>query len=113
MTTDDVLARMGLQARKTTFDYLFPALGLFGAGICVGAGVALMLAPKSGTELRHEITRTASNLRQRVMPGKARRGNGDLAQLSRDELYDRAKEMDIAGRSEMSKSELINAIQSS
>ena len=113
MTTDDVLARMGLQARKTTFDYLFPALGVFGAGIFVGAGVALLLAPKSGSELRHELGRTAGSIRQRVMPGKRRNGNGDLTRLSRDELYDRAKEMDIPGRAEMSKSELIEAIQSS
>lgn len=31
---------------------------------------------------------------------------------TKDELYDRAKELDIAGRSDMSKDELINALRS-
>ena len=38
--------------------------------------------------------------------------NGDgLAKLSRDELYERAKRADISGRSDMSKDELIEALQ--
>ena len=38
-------------------------------------------------------------------------GNGDLASLSKDELYDRAKEADIKGRADMSKEELVAALQ--
>ena len=33
------------------------ALGTFGVGLLVGAGVALMLAPKPGRELRGDIRR--------------------------------------------------------
>ncbi len=39
--------------------------------------------------------------------------DGDLDDLSRDELYERAKELDIPGRSRMSKEELMRAIRRS
>ncbi len=38
-------------------------------------------------------------------------GNGSLRKLSKDDLYERAKEADIAGRSEMTKDELIEALE--
>ncbi|MHB8872365.1 MAG: YtxH domain-containing protein [Myxococcaceae bacterium] len=50
---DDVLEVLGLETRRTTGDWLLPAIGFFGAGLLVGAG--LMLAPKSGAELRGEL----------------------------------------------------------
>jgi DNA end-binding protein Ku len=46
---------------------------------------------------------------------KAAKGGGDgddLAGLSRDELYDRAQEADVDGRSSMSKDELVKALDS-
>jgi hypothetical protein len=54
---DDVLAMLGLQARESDTARLLGALGTFGVGILVGAGVALLLAPKAGRELRHDIGR--------------------------------------------------------
>ena len=48
-------------------------------------------------------------------PSAAKRGTGpsgiDLRELSKDELYDKAGEADIAGRSKMSKDELIEALE--
>lgn len=48
-------------------------------------------------------------------PNKTTQGTGNpntsLEERSRDELYNRAKEMQIAGRSRMSKDELIRAIR--
>jgi hypothetical protein len=41
-----------------------------------------------------------------------RRPNVDLEDLSRDELYRRAQEADIPGRSDMTKDELIHALRS-
>ncbi len=38
-------------------------------------------------------------------------GDGDLEQLSKDELYERARELDIRGRSEMSKDDLLHAVR--
>jgi DNA end-binding protein Ku len=44
--------------------------------------------------------------------GRGRGGGGDgLAELSRDELYERAKRADIPGRSEMTKEQLIEALE--
>jgi DNA end-binding protein Ku len=37
--------------------------------------------------------------------------NGGLADLSRDELYERAQKEDVPGRSSMSREELIDALQ--
>jgi plasmid stabilization system protein ParE len=37
--------------------------------------------------------------------------NSSLGERTRDELYNRARELDIEGRSEMSKDELIDAIR--
>jgi hypothetical protein len=108
MTTDDVLARLGLETRKTATDYLLPALGVFGAGLVVGAGVALMLAPKSGSELRGDLGRTARRVKSRVMP---RNGTPPWDEMTRDELYERAQALDIEGRSVMSKDELLSAVQ--
>ncbi len=52
---DDVLELLGLETRRTTADYLLPAVGFFGLGLIVGAGLGLMLAPKSGAQLREDI----------------------------------------------------------
>ena len=40
----------------------------------------------------------------------ARGDDGDLAQLSREELYERAQKEDVTGRSSMSKDELVKAL---
>ena len=42
--------------------------------------------------------------------GERERGDGDLGELSRDELVKRAKEKDIPGRTKMSKKELVEAL---
>ncbi len=48
------------------------AAAVFGAGLVVGAGFALLVAPKSGRELREDVVRTANrlgtNVRERL-PG--------------------------------------------
>lgn len=45
-----------LQGRSADRD-IFPSLALFGAGLLVGAGLALLLAPSSGEELRETLGR--------------------------------------------------------
>lgn len=105
--SDELLERMGLQPKVTPADYILPALGIFGAGMLVGAGVALMVTPKPGAELRSDIRRAASRLRHRVSPGDA-----DVSEMTRDELYAQAQELNIQGRSEMSKAELADAVRS-
>jgi hypothetical protein len=56
---DELLGMLGLESKPSTVRWLSGALGMFGMGMLVGAGVALMLAPKPGRELR-------GNLRDRL-----------------------------------------------
>ncbi|MBI5547077.1 MAG: YtxH domain-containing protein [Deltaproteobacteria bacterium] len=55
LSKDDLLDALGLQTRRTAMDVVLPGLGLFAAGLLVGAGLGLLLAPKSGTELRADL----------------------------------------------------------
>ncbi|GAC1320758.1 MAG: Rho termination factor N-terminal domain-containing protein [Chloroflexota bacterium] len=65
-----------------------------------------------------EIAARTVNKRRRVegrTPNRHTQGTGNpnrtLDQRSRDEIYNRAKEMNIVGRSTMTKSELVEAIR--
>jgi gas vesicle protein len=53
MSRMDVLRSLGLAPRFS--DMILPALGIFAAGAMLGAGTALMLAPRSGQRLRRQI----------------------------------------------------------
>lgn len=64
---DDVLELVGLEERRSTSDKMVPALALFGAGVLVGVGVGLLLAPKPGKQLR-------SDVKQRLSRGSAPSG---------------------------------------
>jgi hypothetical protein len=55
MGKDDLLALLGLQSKPTGGGQWLGTLGTFGIGLLVGAGVALLLAPKSGDELRQDL----------------------------------------------------------
>jgi gas vesicle protein len=52
---DDILEMIGLQRKTSTAGWLAGTLGTFGIGLLVGAGIALMMAPKSGRELRENL----------------------------------------------------------
>ncbi|HEX4353886.1 MAG TPA: YtxH domain-containing protein, partial [Polyangiales bacterium] len=51
--------------RSVIEDALVPSVALFAAGAVVGAAAALLLAPKSGTALRRDLTEQAKDLGQR------------------------------------------------
>lgn len=51
---DDLANSMGYQKAAPATD-MFAAFSIFGAGLLLGAGLALLFAPKSGTELRSDI----------------------------------------------------------
>jgi gas vesicle protein len=55
MDRDDFLGMIGLQSKRSFTGELLGTLGTFGIGLLVGAGVALLLAPKPGRDLRHDI----------------------------------------------------------
>jgi hypothetical protein len=60
MDKDDVLGLLGLETRQRVPIELW--LGTFAAGLLVGAGVALLLAPTSGRELRADLKSRIPNL---------------------------------------------------
>ena len=52
---DDILDMLGLESKQSTGAWIAGTLGTFGVGLLVGAGIALMLAPKPGRELREDL----------------------------------------------------------
>ena len=52
---DDILAALGLATKPSATDRLVGTLTVFGVGLLVGAGAALLLAPRSGQELRDTL----------------------------------------------------------
>ena len=60
---DDVLSALGLTSKPSTSERLLGALSIFGVGLLVGAGAALLLAPKSGEALRADLGERLRNLR--------------------------------------------------
>jgi len=58
----DVLDALGIETEST---WMTSALAGFGVGCLVGAGIAMLLAPKSGRELRHDIADRGRDLYER------------------------------------------------
>ena len=62
---DDVLGWIGLTRKRSPLT----TLGFFGAGVAVGAGVALLLSPTSGEALRREILNRLDGLKRQATRG--------------------------------------------
>lgn len=63
------LHAIGLQRETESaylMDTLVPALAIFSAGMVVGATVAVLVTPKSGRELRNDLSRKATELTDSV-----------------------------------------------
>jgi hypothetical protein len=52
---DEILSMLGLSTRRSTAGWVSGTLGVFGVGMLAGAGIGLMLAPKTGRELRGDV----------------------------------------------------------
>ncbi len=53
---DNLMRMINLESRRSMGERLASSLGLFLGGALLGAGVALLVAPKSGADLRKELT---------------------------------------------------------
>jgi ElaB/YqjD/DUF883 family membrane-anchored ribosome-binding protein len=133
-TADEVLAKLGLQTRMSARDYVFPALGIFGLGMLIGAGIVAVSVPTVREQLRTGMRRAGSKMRD--MGEQAREkmeaarekvedaaehikervtgGNGrsveDFQSMTREQLFERAKSMNVQTRTNMSKNEIIEAL---
>jgi hypothetical protein len=63
-SADDIIRALGLRTQRHSD--VVPSVALFGAGLLVGAGLALLFAPTTGRELREELSERAGNLRDRA-----------------------------------------------
>lgn len=89
---DDALGWVGLRRRQSPF---YP-IAIFGAGVAVGAGVGMLLAPKSGAQIRrsilkafNDITGEAKDALQRVESEV--KEAGEKVEEKAEELADKAK----------------------
>lgn len=74
-SAEEIIRALGLHQRRSADDVLSPLVFL-GAGMLIGAGLALLLAPSSGQELRDGLGAQVSELRDRVMhSGQTKSGN--------------------------------------
>ena len=71
LSKDDILSALGLAAKPSAPERVLGTLGVFGLGLLIGAGAALLLAPKSGQGLREDL---GERLR------RARNGEADLTE---------------------------------
>lgn len=62
---DNVLDRLGYEQKRSNTDVILPALGIFSAGLVVGAALGLLFAPKRGDETRGDLRHRLDDLRQR------------------------------------------------
>lgn len=65
-SSNDILAALGLERRHTMMDDAIPPAVAFVVGAAAGAGIALLLAPKSGRETRQDLSNKATELTNRL-----------------------------------------------
>lgn len=66
LSSEDILSALGLSRKRSGLEMLLPAAGVFVAGLAIGTGVALLLAPKPGRQLRHDLKNKANELTGRI-----------------------------------------------
>ena len=52
---EDIANAVGLEARSSATGDMLTAFTIFGTGMILGAGLALLFAPKAGNEMRHDL----------------------------------------------------------
>jgi len=57
ITKEDIFNVLGVATKPSPGSRVLGALGLFGLGLLAGAGAALLFTPKTGTELRRDLSR--------------------------------------------------------
>ena len=72
-SADEILRTIGLQRARNGSD-LLGGVAVFGAGILVGAGLALLFAPAAGSEVREQIGSRIDEMRDKATHLGAEKG---------------------------------------
>jgi hypothetical protein len=63
---EDIANAVGLEARSSPSGDMLTAFAIFGTGMILGAGMALLFAPKSGHEIRADFAEIGERFRSQV-----------------------------------------------
>lgn len=74
---EDILSALGLAKNRTVAEKLWGGLGIFAGGLLVGAAAALLFAPKSGQELRDDVSERVRKARHVGGEGTEERASAD------------------------------------
>lgn len=66
LSLKEVLGMIGLERRPSALERALPAMGLVAVSAAVGAGIALLLAPTSGTKLRAKLSEELDGAKHRL-----------------------------------------------
>jgi len=75
-SAEELLRAIGLQRSRSNGGDLLGGVAVFGAGMLVGAGLALLFAPTSGAEVREQLGSKLEEVRERVTPLTAEAAKG-------------------------------------
>ena len=80
---DDLLGLLGLETKSSMASDVAGTLGTFAIGMLVGAGVALLLAPKEGRALREDIRTKIQRGREAINSAAQEELNSGLGETHR------------------------------
>ena len=63
---EDIASAIGVEARVSTTGDMLTAFSIFGTGMILGAGLALLFAPKPGHEIRHDIAEKVGEIGEQL-----------------------------------------------
>jgi hypothetical protein len=64
LNKEDILSAVGLASKPSIAERWLGTAGIFSLGLLVGAGVALLMAPTSGKDLREDLGGRLRDLRE-------------------------------------------------
>jgi len=76
---EELLNAIGLASRSSTTSDVASAIAVFGAGLLIGAGLALLFAPKTGEEMRRDLSDRFTSEGTSSSRGEYTRGSGSAA----------------------------------
>ncbi len=74
---NDLLHRVGLERQRSTMDIILPAVGFFVAGAAFGAGLAVLLTPATGAQVRAKLAGALTHAKREVVSALASDDPGD------------------------------------